>query len=125
MPLLEQCSDQPRRPRLVLRLLSRSAETIVSAPVHSLGFIWEVFRQIRRASQLHPNILNSTQRTGIRSLSLAFICKSVAVPTSENGASVENCNTSRAASRGAEKPWPLPSVIARCEIQEDRVFLAS
>src|SRR5437667_11074351 len=67
--------DQPGRPGAVLRILCFSTKSVIGAPVHSFGLIWEIFRHIRRASQLHANRLRSTKGAAVRSLALAIVRK--------------------------------------------------
>ncbi len=82
--LQQDLSDQPRRAGAVLRILCFSTKSVIGAPVHSFGLIWEIFRHIRRASQLHANRLRSTEGAAVCSLALAIVHKLVAVPTSKD-----------------------------------------
>ena len=90
--------------------------------MHSFGLIWEIFRHIRRASQLHANRLRSTEGAAVRSLALAIVRKLVAVPTSKDRTAVNDGYSGRAASGGAEEPDSFPSVVARRAVQKDWIL---
>ena len=90
--------------------------------MHSFGLIWEIFRHIRRASQLHANRLRSTEGAAVRSLALAIVRKLVAVPTSKNRTAVDDGYSARTASGGADEPDSFPSVVAPRAVQKDWIL---
>src|SRR5207245_7587092 len=89
-----------------------STKSVIGAPVHSFGLIGEIFRHIRRASQLHANRLRSTEGAAVPSLALAIVRKLVAVPTSKDRTAIDDGYSARTASGGAEEPDSFPSVVA-------------
>jgi hypothetical protein len=92
--------------------------------VHPLGFSGKIIRQTPRTSQLHANILETTESATVRCFALALVCKLVAVSTSKNRAAVEDGYTARTASCGAEEPYSFPTIVASRVVQEDGIFLA-
>jgi len=90
--------------------------------VRSFGFIGEIFRHIRRASQLHANRLRSTEGAAVPSLALAIVRKLVAVPTSKDRTAIDDGYSARTASGGAEEPDSFPSVVAWRAVQKDWIL---
>src|SRR5437762_4304782 len=91
--------------------------------VHSFGLIWEIFRHIRRASQLHANRLRSTEGAAVRSLALAIVRKLVAMPTSKDRTAIEDSYSARTASCAAEEPDSFPSIVAPRAVEKDWILL--
>ena len=99
-----------------------STKSVIGAPVHSFGLIGEIFRHIRRASQLHANRLRSTEGAAVPSLALAIIRKLVAVPTSKDPTAIDDGYSARTASGGADEPDSFPSVVAPRAVQKDWIL---
>jgi hypothetical protein len=117
---LQDLSDEPRRPGAVLRFFVFREETIVRTPVHTPGFVREVFSGM--PSQLFFNPLCPAEGSAVWRLALTIVRKLVAVPASKDRTAIKDSHTARTTVSRAKKPGSLASVVASRVIEKDWIL---